>query len=549
MFLDKKWRIARKARKQAAIFDAAIGIAKPVIEKMKAQLGFGYFGGTTAGGSKWPGGIAGSGGSIYLDHYRTRQNARVAYFDSSQAKAVVDRFADTVADVGLRLEATPVADILGISQETAEKWAKAVEQQFDLWSGDKKQNRSEQLTFYQTHHLYQLLQHRDGEVFARLYYAPDSNLQNPLQFEFLDPNQISGSAITTSQNVGRYGFDGIERDNRGREERYTVWVIDPSKPQAFQQVKLPRKSTAGRIMMIHGFKPYYPGQGRGYSELAHALQEFQKLTDFTEANIMKAIAQSCFSLYVKPSKKDDASGPLDDLITDSPAGPAALQVGVNPTPPADAEDGPPVTFSQAPPEATLNMPGGAMIANLKRGEDLRTLDNTAPVESYANFVEAFTAHLAASVSMPVEVLLMKFGTNYSASRAALVLFWRVARIWRDEMAADYLNVIYEMWMAGEIAAGRIEAPGWSDPRLRAAWLSNRWIGSPMPNIDPKRTAEADRAYIEMGVDTLGSLARNHNGSDAARNRASLVREFAELPTAPWNKPESNPEKPDEEDND
>ena len=102
------------------------------------------------------------------------------------------------------------------------------------------------------------------------------------------------------------------------------------------------------------------------------------------------------------------------------------------------------------------------------------------------------------------------------------------------MAADYLNPIYSMWLSEEIAAGRIVAPGFSDPILKAAWLNNRWIGSPMPNIDPMRTANADKLYAELGAQDLDRIARNHNGSDGQANRAKLARQYQELPIAPWN---------------
>jgi len=174
---------------------------------------------------------------------------------------------------------------------------------------------------------------------------------------------------------------------------------------------------------------------------------------------------------------------------------------------------------------------------LKEGESLEPFKDTAPAESYEKFVGAFLSHLSASVGMPLEVLLMKFSESYSASRASLILFWRVAEIWRKELIADFLHPVYESWLAGEIAAGRIQAPGWSDPRLRAAWLSSSWVGIPMPNIDPMKTAKADKTYVEIGAQTLDRVARNHNGSDGSMNRAKLAREYAELPSAPWNKKE------------
>jgi len=134
--------------------------------------------------------------------------------------------------------------------------------------------------------------------------------------------------------------------------------------------------------------------------------------------------------------------------------------------------------------------------------------------------------------MPLEVLLIKFNSNYSASRAALIMFWRQAQIWRDEMAADFLNPVYESWLSEEIAAGKITAPGWSDFRLRAAWLSCEWAGSPMPNIDPNATADSDLKYASMGAQTLDDIARNFNGSSGKANRIKNARQFVELPEPP-----------------
>ena len=133
--------------------------------------------------------------------------------------------------------------------------------------------------------------------------------------------------------------------------------------------------------------------------------------------------------------------------------------------------------------------------------------------------------------------------------ASLILFWRVVVMWREEMAADNLNPTYEMWLSEEIAAGRIAAPGWQDPIIKAAWLNCRWIGSPMPNIDPKRTADADKAYIEMGAQTLDNVARNLNGSVGSMNRQKNTRQIGELAVPPWVKTAAtgNPEDEKEDD--
>lgn len=539
-FIQRK--INAEVEKQTAVLKGQFSNS---LTKIKAQAGFSQgfssrFLGNRSGGGKWQHGLSASGAGLMLDHRRLRQNARDAYHDSVPARGLVDRWSDTVADIGLMLEAAPKAEILGITEEEAEKWGANVESRFDSWARDKKQHRAENMNFYQTHRLYQIQQHRDNDIFIRLFYAKDKNLQNPLQFQFLDAEQIRGDAFT-STFATTVSKDGINRDKRGREVSYDVWIQDPEDPTKYKVVQLPRKGPkSGRLFMLHGFVPDYAGQGRGYSRLAHAIQEFENITDFSAATIKKAINQSNIIMWTT-NDQEDPSNPVEDILTNSGAGPVSgvkIQDG-QAVEESTLNNDPSVGFCELP-EATLAVPGSTGLFNLIKGDKLEMAKNTSPGDSYNAFIDAFTSYLAASTGMPLEVMLMKFNENYSASRAALILFWRVVQMWREEMASDYLNPVYEMWLAEEIAAGRIVAPGWSDPRLRAAWLNNRWIGSPMPNIDPKRTADSDQKYVEMGAQTLDRVSRSLNGSSGKANRAKLKREFKELPESPFNKKGGGP---------
>jgi len=482
------------------------------------------------GGSKWPAGLSASGRTTYVSHTEARRNARAAMNDSMQARAIVERFADTVADTGLRLELTPCCEILGITPERAAEWAHDVGERFDLWARDKKQHRAGNLTWYQSQNLYQLFQHRDNDIFVRFFYSNDPGLQNPLQWEFIDPDQVRGDAYTSSWGF-QLGKDGIERDANGRETGYKIWVRDTE--GNFTPVTIPATDKSGRIFMLHGFRPEYAGQGRGYSRLAHAIQEFENITDFSAASIKKAINQAGFVAFIEPSEDEDAVNVFEGILTGQGAGPAAPPVSqVTPSEPVE-QLYPGVTAVSRIPEATSNTPGSMVVANLTKGSTLKPFPNSAPGDKFDTFVDAFASHLSSSLSIPLEVVLMKFNQNYSASRATLLLFWRVCQIWRNEMASDYLDPCVEMWLSGEIAAGRIVAPGWSDPRLRAAWLKKNWIGTPPPDIDPAKTAKARRENIEIGVSNLEREARDLNGSSASANiekNKSLYKGFV---NAPW----------------
>ncbi len=103
------------------------------------------------------------------------------------------------------------------------------------------------------------------------------------------------------------------------------------------------------------------------------------------------------------------------------------------------------------------------------------------------------------------------------------------------MAADNLNPTVEMFLSEEIAAGRVFAPGWSDPRLRAAWMNSIWVGPPAPDIDPMKTSKAALNRIEAGTTTIDIEARNTNGSDAAINKVKLKQEIEGMAIPPWSK--------------
>jgi capsid protein len=247
------------------------------------------------------------------------------------------------------------------------------------------------------------------------------------------------------------------------------------------------------------------------------------------------------------NQQRDPSAPLEGMLSKRGAGPVVKDTGQEFA--TQSTDEPSISY-QSLPEATITTPGSVGIFNMQQGDTMKLLENKTPAESYQSFIDAFVSYLSASMSMPIEVLLMKFNQSYSASRATLILFWRIANIWREEMAADYLNPIFEAWLSGEIAAGRISAPGWGDPILRAAWINNHWIGTPMPNIDPLRESKASKEYLTMGATTQNRVARNLNGSSASENQIINQKMFPNTPIPPWeqkgeakNNPDQNPQVP------
>lgn len=471
-------------------------------------------------GEKYRGGLPSSGSSPILDNQYLRWNAREQWHVTPIARAMVERFAETVVDDGLRLEPTPSAAVLGLTPQQAEQWSSAVSERFHLWAATKFASRAEQMTFYQMQRLAEVAQQRDGEYFVRFHYSDDRSRSSSLSLSFVEPDQVLGYSYTATQGLP-FDADGITRDEAGRETGYSVSV---KRGNVWTSETIPAVLPNGRRMMLHGWCPEYASQTRGFSRLSHAIQEFEQLTGFTTAQINKAIMQSIFVM----SKETDASA----IPTGNIFGDAAAQFASENT---DEEVAPAVPEFGFDPMRIKLSPGGIFVAEgLGAGEKLKGFENTAPADGFGAFTDAFIAHLAASVSMPVEVLLLRFSSNYSASRAALVMFWRVAQLWRRELESDFLAPVWESWLSEEIAAGRVSARGWLDPVLRSAWLRAEWVGSQMPVIDPKVSADASRLLIEAGLSTAEREAREINGSDANMNKAKNEEFFRGMGKAPWN---------------
>jgi capsid protein len=496
--------------------------------------GGGYYGGSQDSGGKWPHSLSAPGSGIFLNHHAIRQGARVAMQESPQGRAIVERKVDTVVHTGLKYEPTPDAEILGITQEQATDWARNTGNRFDLYARDKKQHRSETMSLYQFQWLYSYFQERDNDIFVRLYYSPDKSLQNPLQFESIDADQVRGHSYTISYGFQSDKGDGIIRDERGRETGYKIWV--KQKDGTYKDVEIPKKGTkSGRIFMLHGFRQEYAGQGRGFSKLAPILQELENLTDFTLAHIKQAINQALITAWVKPSNDEDTKNIFDNQMTNAGIGPAGDNFSNEEG--SDCSDKSLINGDfncYRVPEATFDNPG-IFIQELTKGADIKLASPNSPSAQYEKFTDSFESSLSAVSGTPIEVVKMKFGNSFSASRATLLLFWRTVEIARQEMVTDFLGPFVEMWMSGEIAAGRISAPGWSDPRLKAAWMKASWRGAAVPDIDPGKLAKARKDNLEMGISNVERDSILHSGIPAVDNIGINNASYTEYQVLPWSK--------------
>jgi capsid protein len=491
-------------------------------------------------GQKFSGGLPYPSPTLILDSAGIRQQVRTLSHNSLQLRGLIERDVDTVIAQGLNLAPEPKHKILGLTPEAAKEWIADVKTRFELWAMSPRASRSGKYNFFQAQRLMRKSLNRDGELFIPLTYHSDQSLLSPLRFDLLDPDQIRESGFTWTANgkdLNPQNKEGIIRNADGEETAYKVWTTSANGIP--QMTVIPRTGRGGRVMMLHALTGIdYAGQLRGISPFAICVQDLENILDFTLAQVEKAKNQSNIVFTVESETDEPAEDPFKNF---SPlgAGPAAKQFGANPNPPPEAQN---VTeeslepICDGIPHTSVNRPGSWAVLSLKGKQKLKPFPDTSPSAQFNVFVDAYFAFIAAATGQSLETVLMKFSNNYSASRATLILTWRIAEQRRWEMDYYILGPIYEMWLAEEIASGRISAPGWADPRLRAAWIAHRYNGLSMPNIDPVKTASAAKEYLSMGATTFGDVAIEHNDSDAESNRIKLKQELAELRevgSMPW----------------
>lgn len=456
---------------------------------------------------------------VGLDHDSLREHTRRAYWDSTQARALLNRIADNTIGTGLELEAAPAWEIIKSNMTPAERraWSREVELRFWLWANTTEADEQGMRALPELQAFAFINELRDGEVLAILRYDGNLSRLSPISMQFIAPEQIGPLTLGATNEAaivarGNVYHEGFETTKTGRP--VAVWLQDPGSREV---TRVPFFGPTGRRFVIHSAVTDLPGQIRGVSPLAPVIHEIKKLTDYQLAEIEAAVINAVFAAYIKPSAENDTRTNLAAAV----GGGARLR----------SSEGAADTTARTGTEIRLDRPG-MILSTLKAGEDLASFDTKRPNVNFGEFVKAVLRSISAALSIPVEVLEMSFNANYSASRAALIQFWMTIDKWRAHFAAQFLQPLYESWFAEEAKAGRINAPGFNGPLpiIRRAWLATDWIGQSMPSIDPLKDANADNVRIEQGATTRERVAQKYNGSDFYDNAERQAREREAMPT-------------------
>jgi lambda family phage portal protein len=276
----------------------------------------------------------------------------------------------------------------------------------------------------------------------------------------------------------------------------------PGEPQALGNAwtRVPiRGESTDRLNVIHLFDSLRPGQARGVPWFAPVLETLKQIGKWSDSELNAAVVSSLWAVFMEM----DAEA-FDELFEDD-----AKSKIVN-----DAQ------------KWSGKIESGKVV-NLLPGEKAEMKTPGRPNPAFDPFYQAMVARLGTALGIPKEVLLMHFQSSYTAARGAFMMAGRRWITRREKIAKMWCQPIYELWLAHEVAAGRIACPGFfASKMIRAAWCSATWTGDGFGSVDPVKDVTAAKMRVEMGISTLQAESVQYDGVDWDTKQRQRAKEVA-----------------------
>lgn len=455
-------------------------------------------------------------GSWSLPIAQMRRMSRIAYWDSSFARSIIDRWVQIVVGKGLTLESQPAWGMIAgfFDREKRQEKIDDIETRWKVWAKSKK------VHYLQEFNIARLVSQAffyflyDGEFFAIFRYAGTGRGRNPLTIELIAPENIKA---TTSEALGNNEIDeGIEYDLRGVAVAYHIFS-----EKTGDSMRVPKfGARSGRQFVYHNYNKKNERQRRGVPLLTGEISEITQLADYQNLEIQAAKVNALFAIWIEPPEHSDGQETI---------GSGARKKGVVGV---DTQTGEQYTSKL---EEMSVSDGGIIIDKLPAGHKPHSFDTKRPNVSFEKFTNPVKRNISSGAGMALSVADYNFAQQYSSARGELIVLYYKVMDYRENVAADFQDAIYGMWLWGEVDAGKLVLPGFGDEETRDAWNQAFQRGESRPDIDPKKSMEAHKMEMAEGIKSRQQVASERDGGNASENIARLQTENDSLAAAVTNK--------------
>lgn len=411
-----------------------------------------------------------------------RARSRDLNRNSMLGHAAIGSVLDHAVGTGLSFQSRIDAGLLGLDDEAAAAWQDGTERRFNHWAKSHNCDVTRQENFYNLQRTVLNAMLESGDVLALMVGVRLPNWPYALAVQTVEADRVCNRdhKPDTERLV-----DGVEFDDGGAPVRYHVARYHPGRlsargKQEWRAVEAFGARTGRRNALLI-YDRTRPGQVRGVPLLAPVIEALKQISRYTEAELQAAVINAVFAVFMKM----DAQA-FDDLFDDEGRrdylqGAAKWNGKID----------------------SAGVDNGGKVVNLMPGEEPVTVTPGRPNPDFEPFFAAIASQIGAALGIPFEVLIKRFNSSYSASKAAFMEAWRFFYRMRDFIATEFCQPIYEAWLDDEVASGRIVAPGYfSDPLVREAWCAADWVGDGPGSLDPLKDVKAARERVDMEISTL-----------------------------------------------
>lgn len=457
------------------------------------------------GASKSKKGLIGwisSGGSSkedIEDNIKTlRERSRDLYMGVPIAVGAVKTCRTNVVGSGLRLKSQIDYKAAGITSQQARELEEKIENEFALWADSTTCDLERLDNFYELQQLTFINWLISGDVFVMLPTTQRPNMPYDLRIRLIEADRVS-TPMAEKQN--KLIIEGVEKNKQGEVIAYHISNHHPLAKYAgnkeWVRVEAYGAET-GRANILHIMNRERIEQRRGVPFLSPVIESLKQLGRYTDAELIAAVVSGMFTVFIE-KEGVSSEAPFGEMIEDG------LQV--------DKDD-----------FGSIELAPGAIV-DLQEGEKANVVNPGRPNAAFDGFVTAVTRQIGAALEIPYELLIKNFNASYSASRAALLEAWKMFRMYREWLAADFCQPIYEEFLAEAVAKGRIPADGFfTDPVIRKAYSRAEWNGPAQGLLNPVQEVAAAEKRVANGFSTRTKEAKEMNGTDYFRNIEQLKRE-------------------------
>ncbi len=463
-----------------------------------------------------------------IDHDALRLRSWQLFLESDVSQALFKRSAIWGVGTGLKLQAEPVTEVLETDdiEIDSEEFNEEIEAKFGLYASSTMCDYSGNRNLHQIANELWINDDVGGDTLfimrlvngmPKVQIVDGANVRTPMAF---GTNTGMETINPDTKNVIRRG---VELDKSGRHVAYWVqkavageYITDYERVLT-RMDKYPYSETA---RLVYGLK-YRIDNVRGIPLITAVMETAAKMARYREATLGGAeerakiaytIEHEAFSTGENPivSQMAVASGfgPQTDLPTDSQG--AALENRV---------------------AATANK----QAVNMPLGAKLKATDSKQEI-NFKDFYSVNFDIVCAVAGYPPEVILSKYDSNYSASRAAIKDFEHTLLVKREAFAAQFYQVVYNFCLDVWALSGSIEVPGYlsalatQNEMALAAYRNARWAGDVVPHIDPMKEVAAWRAKLGKDSEnfplcTIEEATEALSTSDYSSNLEQYSREI------------------------